>query len=114
MMALIFYGISLVIYSIILWNGMHFPKSDTFGFVIVNFYMIMPIVSFVFALLLQLFNAPLKWIYPFAFAILGVAIPIIMMMARGILILDNVWLLCVLPPFIGAGLGWLIMLLKNR
>ena len=112
MLISICFGISLILYAIILWNGMHIPKSNMFGFVILNFYIIIPMVSFMCALLLRLFNAPLKWVYPVLFAILGIAIPVIMVM-RGVLILDNVWLLCVLPPFIGTILGWLIMLLKK-
>lgn len=102
------YGASLILYLILFWNNMNTSNNDIFGVVIFSFYIIIPVVSFLCAFFLQVFNAPLKWIYPFLFAIFGVVIPVIVQRWG---VLNDVWFLCILPPFIGAGLGWLIKFL---
>ncbi len=100
------FGISLLIYVIILRNMIYVSNNDIFGAVLLNFYIVIPIVSFVCSFMLQLVNGILKWLYPAFFSIFGIVIPIINGQYG---VLSDIWLICILPPFIGMGLGWLIM-----
>jgi len=113
MLALICYGISFLVYvTILLWGlfGEHY--GGYFGYGLVSFYVAIPILSFVMALILNLnvTNTYLKWLYPFVFALFGLAIAKIVMSDW----ISDLWLLCILPPFMGAGIGFLIFTLKNK
>ena len=99
---------SLLIYIVIFYNTTRVSNNDIFGFVILCYYLIIPIVSLICAFILQLFSAPLKWVYPFLFAMFSIIITI------ATKLFDDVGFLCVLSPFIGATLGWLINVLKKE
>ncbi|MCL2837657.1 MAG: hypothetical protein FWE04_01125 [Oscillospiraceae bacterium] len=105
------YGISLIIYLLIFLYGISITDSaNYFGFVLLIFYPVTTITSFVCSLILQLFNARLKWIYPFLFAIFGFVIAISILPVRH----SEVWLPAVVAPFLGTVIGFLIRKIKEK
>ncbi len=70
------YGITFLVFlAIFLWGTFGVPPGDEMGFSLLNFYLLMPCVSFVAALVLGAQNARAKWIYPIFAGILGFAVP---------------------------------------
>ena len=111
MVTLICYGISFIVYSaILLWGILGEHRGSFWGYGLVSFYFAIPATSFIMALILNLKNALLKWLYPFIFAVFGLII------ARTVMTkwLSDVWLLCVLPAFVGSGIGLLIHFAKHK
>ena len=103
----IIYGISLIVYTLILLYAFSIRGNSSahFGFALLIVFPVIPAVSFVSALILQLLSAPLKWIYSFAFAAFGIAF-LIAAGSRGMF--HDVWLVCAIPPFLGAVIGFAI------
>ena len=106
------YGISFIIYlAILLWGiSIRGDSAMRFGFALLNFYLILPITSFICSVALQLFKAMLKWVYPFVFALFGVAIAIIVLSIRHY----EVWTLLIVPPFLGAVIGFVIRKIRDK
>ena len=110
MVTLVCYGISFLVYgAILLWGIFGDHKGSLFGYGLVSFYFAIPVTSFAMALILNLKNTQFKWLYPVVFAAFGLAIARIVM-GRWI---SDIWLLCILPVFIGSGIGLLIFQLKK-
>ena len=103
------YGISFVVYTAILLWGL--LTQAIFGFGLLSFYFVVPIISLAGAIILHLFNASLKWLYPFVFATFGLSIPLIM---GHMVMFSDVWLLCVIPPFLGTIIGFVIWKTNNK
>jgi hypothetical protein len=83
-------------------------SGNEMGFSVLNFYLIMPCVSFIAALLLGIKNAYMKWAYPVFAGILGFIIPsLVFGSVNWISILFSF-----VPSVIGLGIGVLVLKLK--
>lgn len=70
------FGLSFLVFlAITLWGKFILEDGDEMGFILLNFYAIMPVVSLVSGILLGLNDDDLKWGYPLVFGLLGVVIP---------------------------------------
>ena len=103
-------GMSLLTYTIIYYGSFRISNNNLFGFSVLSFYVIIPVVSFICALLLQALNTPLKYAYPFLCALFSIAI---LVMTKRWGLLKDVCMLCVLPPFVGMIIGKVIVLLRR-
>lgn len=96
--------------AILLWGVSGYITGNELGYVVLNFFMIMPITSFIAALLLSLTKAALKWFYPVVFGIFSYMIPMIVFGSfEGILPLFSAFV----PAVLGLGLGLLIAKLRS-
>jgi hypothetical protein len=69
------YGISFAIYiAILLWGMLGNHHGSYFGWGIASFYLVLPTLSFTMALIINMENAHLKWIYPLVFSAFGLVI----------------------------------------
>lgn len=70
------FGFSYLVFLIIaLWGRFFLKNGDEMRYVILSFYLIMPIVSFVTGIILGLKDVYLKWVYPALFGLLGIILP---------------------------------------
>lgn len=70
------FGLSFLVFlAIIIWGKFILEDGDEMGFILLNFYAIMPIVSLISGIVLGMNDDPLKWIYPIVFGLLGIIIP---------------------------------------
>jgi len=110
-LTLICYIASLLIYAgILLWGLFGDHRGSYFGYGMISFYVIIPLSSFVMAMVLNISDANLKWLYPFVFGLLGAIIPATVSwvkLSSWVMFLD-VWPFVVLPAFIGSGVGFFI------
>lgn len=98
---------TLIFLTILLWGIFGNITGNEMGYVVLNFYLIMPITSFVVALILGLKDAYFKKIYTIVFGIFGFFIPILVFensLGAGALFFS----------FIPAVLGLVIGILINR
>lgn len=100
---LFYYGISLIIYLIILLWGLSINSVDTLGYVLISFYFIIPAVSFTSAFMLAMKGGRLNFLYPVFVSILGI-ITMLMFSRSWSWVLDTAPGL-ILPSFVGLGLG---------
>lgn len=102
----IIYGLSFLIFLIIfLWGILFLDNGDEMGYVVLNFYIIMPLTSLIMAIILGMKDGNLKWGYPIIFGILGIIIPA--------LVFKGSWdwisiFFSLIPGFIGLLIGLLI------
>lgn len=107
----IIYGLSFFIFlAIFVWGKFFLNAGDEMGYVILNFYILMPLTSFIMGLILALKDINLKWIYPIIFGVLGMIIPI--------LIFSGSWswisiLFSLIPGFLGLLIGLLVSKLRQ-
>lgn len=74
--SIVSYGISFFVFLIIALSGKFLLKDgDEIGYILMSFYLIMPITSLVSGIVLGIKNAYLKWAYPVTFGALGIIIP---------------------------------------
>ena len=68
----IIYGISLFVFAaVFIWGRFFLSDGDEIGFTLINFYIIMPLVSFVSGFVLGLKDISLKFLYPIIFGALA-------------------------------------------
>lgn len=102
----IIYGLSFFVFLVIsLWGMFFLDPGDEMGYVILNFYIIMPLTSFIMGIILTVKNETLKWEYPVIFGLFGVIIPIA--------VFNGSWdwislFFSLIPGFIGLFIGLLI------
>jgi len=110
--AFICYGLSFIIYTSILSYAISIRGNSSmyFGFVLLIFYPATILMPSVGALTLQLFNAPLKWVYPFVFAIFGFVIVISILSVRH----SEVWMPAIISPFVGTVIGFAIRKIRDK
>lgn len=78
MLTIICYGVSLAVYiSVTLWGFWGDHDIDYFGYGIIGFYCILPVVSFLCSLILGFTKTYWKFVYPSLFGTLGFIIPLI-------------------------------------
>jgi len=113
------YGHSVVVYIIIFLIGMlrDYPSLTAWGFV--SFHLMMPILSFVTALVLNATNAYLKWLYPYFISVFGLAIATTVSYVKlsAYVIVSDTWRVCVISTFLGSLLGLLIrisLIIKSK
>ncbi|MDR1663779.1 MAG: hypothetical protein LBR83_02525 [Clostridiales bacterium] len=110
-LSLVCYGITAIVYLLILIGGtLGSITGQEMGFAVLTFYMIMPVVSFVNALILGLKNAYRKWLYPIVFGALAFVIPWVIFGAPDIFCL----FFSFIPAEIGLGIGVLIYKARTR
>lgn len=111
MLTILCYGITLLVYIIVfLWGVLGEHNGEYFGYGLFSFYYIIPITSFLGALIIGTINTPWKWFYPILFGVVGFVIPIIVF-GR----IANIPLLVyVLPSLVGLSIGAFVFFLKNR
>lgn len=113
MLSLIGYGIFFLTSLVILLFGkFYMPRGSEFGYVLLNFYIIMPIVAFAIGLILGIKNAFLKWLYPIFAWLLCSAILIMIFSLRS-------WnwiclLFSLVPAMLGVLLGFLIWKVRRK
>jgi hypothetical protein len=111
------YGISLLVYALILlWGLLGDIRGSMLGYGMLCFYVIIPILSLVTAIVLNANNADLKWMYPFIFSAFGIAIPAILALNKLTTwaMFSDVWLFCIIPPFLGSTIGFFIRFRASR
>ncbi len=102
MSVILCYGVSFIIYiSILLWGLFGKHNNEYFGYCLFSFYLIMPSVSFLSALILGITKSFWKWIYPLCFGSLGFIIPIIVFSKT----IQTPLYLYFLPSAIGLAIG---------
>ncbi|NLY81550.1 MAG: hypothetical protein GX078_02055 [Clostridiales bacterium] len=110
--SIISYGVSLIIFLIIaIWGKFFLKGGDEMGYALMNFYLIMPLVSLVFGIILGSKDAYLKWAYPIVFGILGIIIPSFIFIGS----LD--WIsvfFSLIPALLGLAIGILINKSRNK
>jgi len=99
---LLCYGVSILIYALILLWGISIDPMGLFGYVLISFYFLLPVTSFIFSLLLSITNSRTKWLYPFLFGAFGTAIAIIVLQRMS-------WILDVLPILIAPAFAGLVI-----
>ena len=111
---LLCYSLSLLIYAIVLLWGLFgdhhssYYHSSYIVYAIISFYLVLPVTSFISAMVLGIRRTFFKWPYPFLFSLFGLSIPFLVFP----FIIPNVWLACVLPAFFGLGAGLAIRKLR--
>ena len=111
MLTALCYGISFLVYVIILLWGMFGNHSgEYFGYCLFSFYFIIPAVSFVGAFILSSKNTLWKWVYPVLFGVLGFAIPIVVFKRMAQMPIG----LYFIPSLIGLAIGLLMSKVKNK
>jgi hypothetical protein len=104
------YGITLLIFlSILIWGVFGSFLGQEMGFAVLTFYMIMPFVSLITALVLSLKNAYRKWLYPIISGVLAFVIPWLIFGVPDIFALSFSFI----PAEIGLGVGVLIRKFQN-
>ncbi len=105
------YGITFFIFlAIVLWGKFGAITGEEMGFSVLCFYLIMPVVSFVTALILGLKDAYMKWVYPVVFGVFAVVIPWIIFGTADMVSL----FFSFVPAVIGLGASRLILKLRGR
>jgi len=92
----------VVVFALVFNDGMRSGAGS--GFFIL-FILAIPIPTFVAALILYTTNVCFKWLYPFLFGILGLLV-LMSVFSTNYIVLNL--LISILPPFLGAGSGWLL------
>jgi len=64
-----------VFLAIVLWGVFFLKSGDEMGYALLSFYLIIPLSSFVIAIILNETNTNLKWLYPVLFGLIGFFIP---------------------------------------
>jgi hypothetical protein len=120
---IICYGITFAVFlAILLWGFFGSITGNELGFSLLNFYLLMPVTSFVMALILGIIVPPIKpcasrrsfqrmkWLYPVIFGACGFAIPSV--------IFGSTDLICLffsfVPALIGLGIGQLVSRLRSK
>ncbi len=85
-------------------------RGDEMGFSVLNFYIIMPLVSFITALIVGIKDAYMKWVYPVVFGVYGLFIPVLIFNSFDFIAL----FFSFIPALAGVGIGWLINKKKGR
>ena len=98
--SVICYAVSLVVYGLMLRWGLETFAGSVF---FLPFAIFIPLTSFVMALILQVTNAWLKWLYPFLFGSFGL---VILLTVYGLPPFFSQIMLSFLPSFLGTGLGY--------
>ena len=79
---LITFSISLIVFAGIAIAGLFFLKpGNEMGYMLLNYYILMPLLTFVSTLFLAYKNNDSKWIYVFFFGLLGMILPSIVLKA---------------------------------
>lgn len=110
--SIVSYGVSFGIFVIIaLWGKLFLKSGDEIGYVLMNFYFIMPMLSLAIGIVLGVKDAYLKWAYPIVFGILGIVIPAF--------VFSNSWdwisiFFSLIPASLGLVIGVLINKSRNR
>ena len=100
--SVICYAVSLVVFALVFRDNLR--QNFWSSRFILTIFTALPL-SFVVALIMHTTNAYFKWVYPFLFGIFGfVVLTTVYNLSH---ILPHITLSFV-PPFLGAGLGWLI------
>ena len=110
------YGISFFVYTaILIWGIIGDHRGSYFGYGLFSFYFAIPTLSLIMALVLNLNNASLKWLYPLLFGVFGIAISALVSwvkLSSWALFLDT-WLFCIIPAFVGSGIGYIIRISRH-
>lgn len=101
----------LVFLAITVWGKYFLQEGDEMGFVLLNFYLVMPALSFLSAMILFLKKLEFKWLYPLVFGLLGILIPP--------LILANSWdwisiFFSLTPALLGGAIGYFVENYKDK
>ena len=104
-------GITFFIFLIIFIWGIFLNSGDEMGYAVLSFYIIMPVTSFVMALILSISNAYFKWLYPIIFGLIGFFIPpIVFKGSWGWIAL----FFSMIPALLGLAIGLIIQLIIQK
>lgn len=104
--SIIVFGVSFLVFMVIaLWGKFFLSDGDEMGFVVLNFYIIMPVLSLIIGFILGFKDLPYKLLYPIVFGLLGIIIPAF--------IFKGSWdwislLFSLVPALVGLGIGSLV------
>lgn len=111
---MISYGISVVIFLLITIWGLFGLYADDLAYVVMVFYFIIPITSFISALILGLKRVTLLQLYPIIFGCWAVLIPLMVFHnVRWIAFLFSAVPYCI-GFIIGVGINWVGMKIRSR
>ncbi len=109
-LSVICYCVTFFIFlAIFLWGMLGLTSGDEMGFSVLNFYLIMPGISFVAALLLGIKDAYMKWLYPIFAGIPGFIIPFLIFGSTNMVSL----FFSFIPSVIGLGIGLLVWKIRS-
>ena len=75
--SIISYGVSALIFLAIgLW-GIFLPEGDEMGYVLLNFYIIMPLTTLIASIIISMKKGYLFWLYPVFVGLLSIIIPFV-------------------------------------
>lgn len=109
LISIILYGISFVILLAIYLQGVFLPVGSEFGFLTLNFYIIIPLTVFIISIILSMKRSYLFWLYPI---FVGIAANLILYLKFYTFDLFGI-LFSFLPTIIGCIIGWVFTLIKN-
>jgi hypothetical protein len=75
--SIISYGVSALIFLAIGLTGVFLAEGDEMGYCVLNFYIIMPLISLIVSLIISMKKGYLFWLYPVFVGLLGIIIPFV-------------------------------------
>lgn len=106
------YGITVLMFIVILLVGKFYMKpGQELGYILLNFYIISPIISFAVGLNMGILNAYLKWLYPIFAGVLEFVVQTI--------VSPGSWgwfslLFSLIPALLGVLIGFIIWKTRTR
>jgi len=102
---------SLIFLIVTLWGLFFMSSGDEMGYALLSFYLIIPVSSFVIALIISKTGTNLKWMYPVIFGMIGFFIPT--------LIFHGSWgwfagVYVVVPALLGLIIGTVVQKIRAR
>lgn len=97
-LVIVLYAITFFIFII---GTAFFSSGQEMGYIVLNFYLVMPITSFVIGVITGIKKTYLKWLYPIFCGILGLFVPTIIFGTTEYFML----MLTLLPSLVGVILG---------
>ena len=98
--SIICYGISALIFLAIYTFGVFLSPGDEIGYVLLNFYIVMPITTLIVSIIISNKKGYLFWFYPVFVGLLGIIIPSV--------VFNTFEMLSLLFAFIPALIGLII------
>lgn len=108
--SIICYGVSALIFLAIYTFGVFLSAGDEIGYVLLNFYIVMPLTALIVSLIISMKKGYLFWFYPVFVGLLGIIIPSVVFSTFEMLSL----LFAFIPALIGLIIGRIIRLKTKK
>ncbi len=109
-LSIVMVAVFFTVAAMILLQGLFFVKPhESFAFVLICFYLILPMTSFVCSLVLGLGKSAVKWFAPLLFGGVGVLLPMIYFESFEFIAL----FFALIPSLLGLGIGSIVFIFRR-